>query len=123
MRLALANSIKNHSKIDQVIFLTGDLGFMALEELRDCLGDRFINCGVSEQNMIGISAGLPKQGFKVFVYSIAPFVYARPFEQIRNNIMLNQLQVNDNCRKNAVFLADNAIPLHRHSYYISSAGP
>ena len=93
MRIALANSIMNHSKINKVIFLTGDLGFMALEELRDCLGDRFINCGVSEQNMIGVACGLSKQGFKVFVYSIAPFVYARPFEQIRNNIMLNQLPV------------------------------
>lgn len=93
MRIALANTIMNHSKINQVIFLTGDLGFMALEELRDCLGDRFINCGISEQNMIGIAAGLANQGFKVFVYSIAPFIYARPFEQIRNNIMLNQLPV------------------------------
>ena len=42
---------------------------------------------------IGVAAGLAKQGFKVFVYSIAPFLYARPFEQIRNNIIFNQLPV------------------------------
>ena len=71
MRVTLADSIIQFSKTNEIIFLTGDLGFMALEELRDSLGDRFINCGVSEQNMIGVAAGLAKQGFRVFVYSIA----------------------------------------------------
>lgn len=93
MRVTLANSIIEFSKTNEIIFLTGDLGFMALEELRDSLGEKFINCGVSEQNMIGVAAGLAKEGFKVFVYSIAPFLYARPFEQIRNNIVFNRLPV------------------------------
>lgn len=68
------------------VFLTGDLGFRALEPLRDALGDRFINAGVAEQNMVSVAAGLASRGLDVWVYSIAPFCYARPFEQIRNDV-------------------------------------
>jgi len=74
-------------------FLTGDLGFMALEPLRDVLGNRFINAGVAEQNMISVAAGLTLEGMNVWVYSIAPFCYARPFEQIRNDICHHRLPV------------------------------
>ena len=75
------------------VFLTGDLGFKALEPLREALGERFINAGVSEQNMISMAAGLAKMGFRPWVYSIAPFLYARPFEQIRNDVCLHHLPV------------------------------
>jgi transketolase len=76
-----------------MIFLTGDLGFMALEPLRDSLQHRFINCGVAEQNMVTVAAGLAQEGFDVWVYSIAPFCYARAFEQIRNDVCLHGLSV------------------------------
>lgn len=75
------------------VFLTGDLGFMALESLRDAMGNRFINAGVAEQNMVSVAAGMAKVGIEAWVYSIAPFVYARPFEQIRNDVCLNNLPV------------------------------
>jgi transketolase len=75
------------------VFLTGDLGYKALEPLRDALGPRFINAGVAEQNMVGVAAGLARGGFRPWVYSIAPFIYARPFEQIRNDICLHRLPV------------------------------
>ena len=54
---------------------------------------QYFNVGVAEQNMIGVAAGLAREGFKVFVYSIAPFCYARPFEQIRNDICFTNLPV------------------------------
>lgn len=75
-------------------FFTADLGFMALEPLRATLGKNFINTGISEQNMISIAAGVAYEGLHTFVYSIAPFCYARPFEQIRNDVCLNSLPVN-----------------------------
>jgi transketolase len=93
MRKEFADQVSILGKYANNVFLTGDLGFMALEEVQEVYGDRFINCGISEQNMIGVSAGLAKSGFTVFVYSIAPFVYARPFEQIRNDIVFNDLPV------------------------------
>jgi transketolase len=66
---------------------------MALEGVRDALQSRFINAGVAEQNMISVAAGLAKTGLSVWVYSIAPFCYARPFEQIRNDVCLHALPV------------------------------
>ncbi len=75
------------------VFMTGDLGYKALEPLRETLKNRFINAGVAEQNMVGVAAGLARTGLKPWVYSIAPFVYARPFEQIRNDICLHNLPV------------------------------
>jgi transketolase len=73
--------------------LTGDLGFKALEPLRDVLGPRFINAGVAEQNMVSVAAGLARAGLRPWVYSIAPFLYARPFEQIRNDVCLHRLPI------------------------------
>lgn len=93
MRKAFANSIIKISQDPSVFFLTNDLGFMALEDVRESFGDRFVNAGVAEQNMIGVAAGLAREGYKVFAYSIAPFVYARPFEQIRNDVCLTNLPV------------------------------
>lgn len=74
-------------------FLTGDLGFMALEPLREKMGKWFINAGVAEQNMVSAAAGMTKMGLQTWVYSIAPFIYGRPFEQIRNDVCLNRLPV------------------------------
>lgn len=76
-----------------MVFLTGDLGFMALEPLQKALGARFINAGVAEQNMVSVAAGLAQQDLEVWVYSIAPFCYARPFEQIRNDVAFHNLPV------------------------------
>ena len=75
------------------VFLTGDLGYMALEPLRDSMGPFFINAGLSEQNMMSVAAGLTLEGMNVWAYSIAPFCYARPFEQIRNDICQHGLAV------------------------------
>lgn len=75
------------------VFLTGDLGFKALEPLQTKLGEHFINVGISEQNMISVAAGIAKTGLQVFCYSIAPFAFARPFEQIRNDVCLHNLPV------------------------------
>jgi transketolase len=93
MRKQLCEALVSRSKSPSMIFLTGDLGFMALEDLRDALGDRFINAGVAEQNMMSIAAAMSKQQLEVWVYSIAPFCYARPFEQIRNDICFHDLPV------------------------------
>lgn len=93
MRNAICQALKGRFLKKRFIFLTGDLGFMALEPLKDVMGDRFINAGISEQNMVSVSAGLAMAGEEVWAYSIAPFLYARPFEQIRNDICIHGLPV------------------------------
>jgi transketolase len=93
MRAELCTALVRRAQRLDMVFLTGDLGFMALEPLREALGDRFINCGVAEQNMVGVAAGLAREGLDVWVYSIAPFCYGRAFEQIRNDICFHGLPV------------------------------
>ena len=92
MRKPFADAILKYSTEDTVFF-TGDLGFGALELVREALKERFINAGIAEQNMVSAAAGVAKTGLTVWVYSIAPFVYARPFEQIRNDVCLHNLPV------------------------------
>lgn len=93
MRKAFAQAVLAQCNREDWFFLTGDLGFMALEEIQSAFGSRFINTGVAEQNMVGVAAGLARESLRVIVYSIAPFCYARPFEQIRNDLCLGGLPV------------------------------
>ena len=93
MRKQFCDALAARSKKPDMVFLTGDLGFMALEPLQKALGARFINAGVAEQNMVSVAAALARQDLEVWVYSIAPFCYARPFEQIRNDITFHNLPV------------------------------
>ena len=48
--------------------------------------DRFYDCGIAEQNMMSIAAGIAATGKKVFASSFAMFAAGRAFEQIRNSI-------------------------------------
>jgi transketolase len=82
MRKQLCDALVARSKNPEMVFLTGDLGFMALEPLREAMDQRFINAGVAEQNMVTVAAAMAKQALEVWVYSIAPFCYARPFEVV-----------------------------------------
>jgi transketolase len=93
MRHILCQALVKSASRPEFVFLTGDLGFMALEPLRAALGPRFLNAGVAEQNMVSVAAGMAKTGLRPWTYSIAPFLYARPFEQIRNDVCLHDLPV------------------------------
>lgn len=94
MRKEFAQAIIDlSSENNKVVFLTGDLGYMALEGVKECLGERFINAGVAEQNMTAMAASLAYEGFLPFIYSISPFVTLRPYEQLRNDICLHNLPV------------------------------
>lgn len=87
---ALLENFEGH---DNLVLVSGDLGYRTFEAVQEKLGDRFINAGVAEQNMITISAALAHEGFLPVVYSISPFATLRPYEQIRNDICLHNLPV------------------------------
>ena len=93
MRKQFCDAMVVRSATSRLVFMTGDLGFMALEPLQEVLGDYFINAGVAEQNMMSVAAAIARQGIEAWAYSIAPFCYARPFEQIRNDITFHGLPV------------------------------
>jgi transketolase len=68
-------------------FLTADLGYSVLENLQKDLKKRFINVGISENNMLLLAVGLSEINKNlVYAYSIASFLILRPAEIIRNYI-------------------------------------
>jgi transketolase len=82
------------SEDDRIIALSADLGNSSgLDRFKATFPDRFINAGIAEQNMIGIAAGIAKEGFTVFASSFAPFITMRACEQVRMNMGYMQLNV------------------------------
>ncbi|MDR1002159.1 MAG: transketolase family protein [Oscillospiraceae bacterium] len=55
--------------------------------------DRHIDCGIAEQNMMSIAAGMAACGNTVFASSFAMFASGRAFEQVRNSIGYPHLPV------------------------------
>src|SRR5882762_6376612 len=94
MRVTFARTLAALADEDpRIVLLTGDLGFMALDDYIDRHPQRFINVGVAEQNMIGVATGLAEAGFVPFVYSIVTFAVLRPYEFIRNGPIAHRLPV------------------------------
>ena len=99
MRDALISGIYERMAVDErLYFLSADFGAPMLDNLRAKYSKRFVNVGIAEQNLIGISAGLATEGYIPFAYAIAPFITMRAYEQRRNNLSLlshhRQLNVN-----------------------------
>ena len=78
---------------DRVFLVTADLGWGALEPFANRFPERFLNVGIAEQNMLGVVAGLAREGFVPFAYSIATFASMRGYEQFRNGGIMHDLPV------------------------------
>ena len=65
----------------------------SMVKFRNKFPSRFINCGVAEQAMIGIAAGMALRGMRPFCYTIAAFALYRPFEMIRVDLCYQNLPV------------------------------
>ncbi|MGG1553519.1 transketolase family protein [Paenibacillus ferrarius] len=94
MRNRFVDTVVKLAETNPDLFLiTGDLGFGVLTEFWERFPDRFINAGISEQNMTSVAAGMALEGKMVFTYSIANFPTARCLEQIRNDIAYHKANV------------------------------
>ncbi len=77
-----------------VVVLTADLAGATKTSLFEKeFPDRFINVGIAEQNMIGISAGLATTGKIPFASTFAMFAAGRAYDQIRNSVAYPKLNV------------------------------
>jgi len=65
----------------------------SIAKFRHDFPKRFINTGVSEQIMIGMTAGMAQRGLKPFAYTIATFTLYRPFEMVRDDLCYQNLPV------------------------------
>lgn len=94
MRNAFVTTLVEAARKDASIYLiTPDLGFAVLEPFAEEFPERFLNCGIAEQNAIGMAAGLALNGMKPYVYSIIPFAVSRPYEQIKVDVAYMQTNV------------------------------
>ena len=92
-KLFINELVKACSKKKNIYLIINDLGYNVIEPFQKKFPKRFFNAGVSEQNMMGMAAGLSSEKNHVFVYSIANFPTFRCAEQIRNDIDYHKLSV------------------------------
>lgn len=98
MRTAFARTLTELAEGDDRVFLVvGDVGFGVFEEFARRFPDRYLNVGVAEGNLAGVSAGLALSGARPFMYSIANFPTLRCLEQVRNDICYNGAPVTIVC--------------------------
>jgi transketolase len=94
MRNAFADEVtKLGDEDDHIVLLSGDIGNRLFDKFRDKHPTRFFNCGVAEQNMMGVAAGMAMSGLRPIVYTITPFVTTRCLEQIRTDVCYHDLPV------------------------------
>lgn len=80
-------------KDDKVVLLLCDTGFNYIEDFKEKFPNRIFNMGVTEQATTMIATGLSLSGFKVFLYSMIPFVLFRNYEMVRNGIVNHKTDV------------------------------
>lgn len=78
-----------------VVAVDGDLsGSTTTKKLADAgFENRLFNCGIAEQNMVDVAAGLSLAGNIAFTGSFAVFGSGRAYEQIRNTVCYSNLNV------------------------------
>ena len=77
-----------------VVMLTSDLCFFSgLERFKAAYPDKLYNLGIAEQNMIGVAAGLAKEGFVPFANTYASFCASRCADQVRVNMSYMRLPI------------------------------
>jgi transketolase len=77
-----------------VVALTADLaGSLKLEGFIKEFPERYVQCGISEANMIGVSAGLTIGGKIPFATTFANFATGRVYDQIRQSVCYSNKNV------------------------------
>ena len=94
MRERCLKAIYELAKQDErVVFIGSDLGVGVLNEFKQTIPDRFFMEGVSEQNLVGVAAGLAMEGRVVYLNTIATFLTRRCFEQVAVDLCLHAVNV------------------------------
>ncbi len=94
MRNAFADELTRLGQDDpRVVMLSGDIGNRLFDKFKAAQPERFFNCGVAEQNMMGVAAGMAMSGLRPVAYTITPFVTTRCLEQIRTDAAYHEAPV------------------------------
>ena len=78
----------------EVLVLSADLtNSCEVGRWRDTYPDRFFSMGMAEQNMMGVAAGLAREGYTPWIHTFAVFIYRRPYDQLAMSIAYPNLPV------------------------------
>lgn len=80
-------------KNPRIILLVSDMGFGVTTAFAEAFPHRIFNVGIMEQGTVGIAAGMAMTGLIPVVYSIVNFIVYRALEQVRNDVVLQGLNV------------------------------
>jgi transketolase len=79
---------------EEVLCLSADLtGSCEVDDFRDAYPDRFLSLGMAEQNMIGVAAGLAREGFTPLVHTFGVFLTRRVYDQVAMAVAYPNLPV------------------------------
>ena len=79
---------------DRVLMVTSDLCFYSgLNRFKSKYPDKLYNCGIAEQNMVGVAAAFAKEGFVPFATTYATFASTRCADQVRVNMGYMKLKM------------------------------
>lgn len=93
-RKDIVDSIIPYAKRDKrIVLLVCDMGFGVTDNFKKEFPDRIFNMGMMEQGTVGIAAGMAMTGLLPVVYSIVNFLVFRAIEQIRNDVVMQNLNV------------------------------
>lgn len=93
-RRDIVDTIIPYAREDKkIVLLVCDMGFGVTDGFQKEFPDRIFNMGIMEQGTVGIASGMAMAGLIPIVYSIVNFIAYRAFEQIRNDVILQNLNV------------------------------
>ena len=93
-RKDIVDSLIPYAKRDKrIVLLVCDMGFGVTDNFKKEFPDRIFNMGMMEQGTVGIASGMAMTGLLPVVYSIVNFLVFRAIEQIRNDVVMQNLNV------------------------------
>lgn len=94
MRNAYLAALYELAKEDKnILALISDNGAIVYDKYRESFPEQYLNMGIAEANMVSVAAGLASCGKIPFAYTIANFLVYRAFEQIRNDVCMQRMNV------------------------------
>ena len=94
MRTAYLDTLFELASADENVFaLISDNGAIVYDKYRKHLERQYLNLGISEENMLGVAAGMANCGKIPFAYTIGAFLAFHSLEFIRNDICLQNMNV------------------------------
>jgi len=94
-RTAFTQTLTRLAREDRTLFAvaTDSRGSVTLADFAETLPEQFVECGIAEQNAVGIAAGLANGGLRPFVCGPACFYSLRSAEQIKVDVWYSRMNV------------------------------